>query len=159
MKQSPFDRRVTERMAPGVLCRDGFLGSDRRPLGEIIDADASAVERLGTSHERIAARLAEILDAAMVAFGTPVRVGEALTAVHHEAMGRIPSPWPEGRRFAKGEVELTDTRTGRTVRFTPLSVHLVAAHGFYQGRGSPYRLDPAGLCEMLALGEAADQAE
>jgi hypothetical protein len=158
MKQSPHDRRIVERMAPGVLCRDGFLAPDTRPLGEIIDTDRSTVERLGTSHAEIAGRLAEILDRAAAACGAPVDVGGGLTAVYHEAMGRIPSPWGEGRRFAKGEVELTDA-AGRMLRFTPLSVHLIAEHGFYQGRGSRYRLDPEAACRMLGIGSPAGGEE
>ena len=152
MKQSPEERIITERLAPGVYCRDGFLGTDRRPLSEILDTDSSTVEALGVTHERIAARLADALRTAMRAFGTTVKVGDHLTAVYHEAMGKIPSPFGDGV-FAKGEVELADTRTGERIYVTPLSMHLIAAHGFYQGIGSRYRLDPAMLCGMFDLSE------
>lgn len=139
-------------MAPGVFCRDGFLGTDNRPLEDILDADRSAVESLGTTHERIAAGLAAILDAAMAAQGAEVSVGdgENLRAVYLEAMGRIPSPFGDGV-WPKGEVELTDTRTGGKYFFTPLSVNLIAAHGFYQGRGSRYRIEPDAICRILGI--------
>ncbi len=39
MKTSPEERRIVERMAPGALCRDGFLGDDLRPVREILEAD------------------------------------------------------------------------------------------------------------------------
>ena len=71
------------------------------------------------------------------------------------ALGRIPSPWPGEGVFPKGEVELSDRRSGHTVRYTPLSVHLIEAHGFYEGRGSRYRLEPSEICRMLGLGEAS----
>ncbi|NQT54365.1 hypothetical protein HQ576_20070, partial [bacterium] len=48
----------------------------------------------------------------------------------------------------KGDVELT-TPDGATLRFTALSIHLIRAHGFYQGRGAPYRLEPTQLAELL----------
>jgi len=83
--------------------------------------------------------------------GRPVRIGEHLTAVHREAMGRIPSPWPGEGVFPKGDVELTDRRTGRVLRFTPLSIRLIATHGFYEGRGSRYRLEPAELADALGI--------
>ncbi len=152
MKQSPEEIIITERMAPGVYCRDGFLGTDRRPLSEILDTDRSTVEALGVSQERIAAQLADALKTAMRTFGATVKIGDHLTAVYHEAMGRIPSPFGDGM-FAKGEVELGDTRTGERICITPLSVHLIAAHGFYQGVGSRYRLEPAMLCRMFDLSE------
>ena len=39
MKKSPNEMTLTERMAPGVLSKDGFLGDDDRPLDEIIERD------------------------------------------------------------------------------------------------------------------------
>jgi len=151
MKQTPEERTIAQRMAPGVLCREGFLGPDGRPLGEILDTDNSTVAGLDRTHEQIAARLGEILRQAVAGLGTPVRVGERLRCVYREAMGRIPCPWGRCGTFGKGEAELIDTATGQTVRFTPLSVHLIAAHGFYQGRGSRYRLEPQRICRMLGL--------
>ncbi|HET6427887.1 MAG TPA: hypothetical protein VFJ30_05735 [Phycisphaerae bacterium] len=152
MKQSPADKRITERMAPGVLCREGFLGADRRPLAEILDADRSAVVGLGVTHEQLADRLDEVLRKAVAALGTPVEIRPGLMAVFHEGMGRIPCPWGHGI-FPKGEVELADERTGETLRFTPLSVHLIGAHGFYQGCGSCYRIDPESLVRIFGLSD------
>jgi hypothetical protein len=150
MKQSPDEAAVLARMAPGVLCRDGFLGADARSLREILDADAAEIERLGASHAAVAGRLAEVLEQAQAAFGAPVKAARDLTAVWHEAMGRIPSPWPGSGVFPKGEVELT-AADGRRWRFTPLSVHLIATRGFYQGRGGRYRLEPAELVDILHM--------
>jgi hypothetical protein len=149
MKRSPDLARVVERMAPGVLCRDGFLGTDPRPLEEVLDADRSAVAALGTSHEALAARLQAVYDQARAALGRPVEIRPGLTAVFHEVMGRIPSPWPGDGVFPKGDVELTGAASAAPLRFTALSIALIRAHGFYQGAGSPYRLDPARLAAVL----------
>jgi len=152
MKQTPDEQRIVQRMAPGVLSRQGFLGGDTRPLGEILATDRAAVERLGTTHAEIARVLREAYEQAVLAFGGQVTLaGGRLRAVWREAMGFIPSPWGDGARFPKGEVELTDPQTGRTLRYTPLSIHLIANYGFYQGRPSRYRLEPAELVELLPL--------
>ena len=153
MKQIPEERKIAERMAPGVLCREGFLGADTRPLGEILDADNSTVAGLDLTHEQIAARLGEVLRQAVAGLGTTVRVGQGLTCIHREAMGRIPCPWGRCGTFPKGQAELTEAATGRTLCFTPLSVHLIAAHGFYQGRGSRYRMEPDRLAPVLGMVE------
>ncbi len=151
MKQSPDEKRIRDRMARGVLSHEGFLGTDTRRVSEIIDADAAAADHLGTSVAELAAQLESVLDAAVAALGTPAPVGDRLTATWHEAMGRIACPFGRCGAFPKGDVELTDRETGETVRFTPLSVHLIAEHGFCQGRGSRYRLDPAALARLLSI--------
>lgn len=150
-KQDDADA-IAERMKPGVLSSDGFIGTDPRPLADIIAADGAEVERLGLSHRRVAAALGRALAAAAAGLGTPVALHEHLTAVHREAMGRIPCPFGGCGVFQKGEVELTDSATGEKVVFSPLSVHLVGVHGFYQGRGSRYRLEAAALARLLGPG-------
>lgn len=149
MKLSPEEKQIVDRMGPGIYCRDGFLGSDDRGLSIILDTDRSSLAELGVTKEQIAGRLRMILAAAVGAFGSPVDVGEGLRAVYHEAMGRIPSPFGDGV-FPKGEVELT-AADGATYRFTPLSVYLIGRHGFFQGRGNPYRLEPADIARVLGL--------
>ena len=151
MKQSPSERRVLENMGAGALSREGFLGRDGRPISEILDTDSAAVTELAVTHQLIADRLEEILRAAMADLGRPVRVGSHQTAAYHEAMGRIACPWGCCGVFAKGEVELTDTRDQHIARFTPLSIHLIRAHGFYQGRGGRYRSSPQDLVQRLDI--------
>jgi len=151
VKQSPEIKRIVERMARGVLSRDGFLGDDLRRLEEIIETDRSTVVGLGTSHEALAEKLREALDKARAGLGTRVQLGERLSAVYRETMGRIPCPWGGCGTFPKGEVELTDTSTGEGIVFTALSVHMIASHGFYQGRGSRYRLEPPTLHRLFRL--------
>ena len=151
MKLTPEESRIVERMGSGVLSRAGMLGTDGRQLPEILDTDRATVEALGVTHERIAARLDAIYRQAELAQGAPVEVAEGLQASHVDARGRIPCPWPGCGGFEKGEVALTDARTGWQAFLTPLSIHMIAAHGFYQGRGARYRLEPGELVRRLAL--------
>jgi hypothetical protein len=151
MKLTPSEERIVERMAPGVLCAEGFLGADGRSLGDILAADGRTVESLGLTHERIAAGLDEVMQASLAGFGNPVPVGEGLSAVASDAMGPIACPWGGCGVFAKGEIELTDTNSGKSVRLTPLSVHLIRRHGFYQGKGARYRLEPDELAGMMDI--------
>ncbi len=152
MKLIPDEKKVMERMAPGALCLDGFLGHDRRTLHEIIEADTNTVARLGTTHEAVADKLGEVVRAAMAGLGRPVEIdGGRMTAVFHDGMGHIPSPWADGVVAPKGEIELTVRDTGRVLRFSPLSVLLIRMHGFYEGHGSRYRLDPGELAELFGL--------
>ena len=159
MKPSPQEQQIAERMAPGVLCRDGFLGTDGRFLGEILDTDRSTVEALGLTHAQLAAPLRDVMTEAMARYGNPVTLDRTtrrpaadgtLRAVYREGMGRIPSPFADGL-FPKGEVELTDVETGEALTFTPLSAHLIGEHGFYEGRGGRYRLEPDAVARIFRL--------
>ncbi len=155
-KHSPHELRILERMARGALTREGFLGSDARPLSEILDADRSTVVELGVTHELLAEKLRAILTQAVGALGKPVELEGGLSAVHHEGMGRIACPWGGCGVFPKGEVELVDVRTAKRIYLTPLSVHMIGVHGFYEGRGSRYRLEPRELCRVLRVGPHAE---
>ena len=150
MKLSPKDKKLMELMTPGVLSRDGFLGSDKRPIGEMIDGDRSSVEGLGLANEWIAAKLNEVLQKGIAAMGAPVKIADDLVAVYFESRGRAPCPWGDGS-FDKGHVELKNTRTGGKFLISPIGVHMIAAHGFYQGRGSTFHLNPNKITEILKL--------
>jgi len=151
MKPTPAEAKIAERMAAGVLCRQGFLLGDGRNLRDVLDADGAAVEKLHLTHGAIASRLEEVLAAAIAALGVEVQIAGIGPARFGEAMGRIPCPWGGCGLFAKGEVELTDAAGGRIIRFTPLSVHMIARHGFYQGRRSRYRLEPGRLAKLFDI--------
>ncbi len=138
-----------ERMAPGALTLDGFLGDDTRSLYEIIEADRAQATHVRITPETLAERLQHIQAAAFGGLGRPVLAGAHLTAVYDAAIGRIPCPFGRCGLFEKGEIHVTNTATGETVTFTPLSVHMLKAHGFGQGRGSRYRLDPVHLVRLL----------
>ena len=137
-------------MASGVLSRDGFLGWDSRPLEEIIETDAATVGRLGTHHQELGQELEKIILEARANLGAKVLIGDRFRAVYKEAMGRIPCPWGHCGKFAKGHVELVDTQTGLQIMFTALNVHMITAHGFYQGFGSRYRIEPAEIYQLLS---------
>jgi hypothetical protein len=142
MKRNPSEKRILERMAPGVLSRDGFLGSDARSLGDIIADDAAVLDAAGLSRKAVAAVLQEIFQQAEAGLETTVSFADGqIQAELLEVMGRMPCPFACGTRGRKGVLSI---RFGETsLRITPLSVHLIAEHGFFGGRGNPYRLEPA----------------
>lgn len=143
------DKQFQGRMSAGAMSGSGFLGGDAREVEEIIAADGAAVAAAGLTHQRISAALDAIIRAAFAAQGAPVVIGR-LTAVSRESMGKIPCPWGGCGVFSKGDVEVSDPATGKTLLLSPLSVHLAARHGFYQGVGSPYRIDPADAAAIIS---------
>jgi hypothetical protein len=47
-------------------------------------------------------------------------------------------------------VEAVNLKTGKRLRFTVLGWHLIQAHGFFQGKGSPFRIEPVDLNEFFS---------
>lgn len=137
-------------MAPGVLTIDGFLGSDPRDLIEILEDDDGAVRRCGLTHSRISAALRRLTDAAVGGFGATV-TEDVYEVCACEAMGKLPCPFGHPGLYAKAVIEAQRTDTGHRMTWTALQVHLIEEHGFYEGKGSPYRLDPVELVGFLGL--------
>jgi hypothetical protein len=53
---------------------------------------------------------------------------------------------------------VTHTQTGQSLRWSDLNIHLVEAHGFYEGEGAPFRIDPAALIRLIDV-PAEDQPQ
>jgi hypothetical protein len=66
-----------------------------------------------------------------------------------EVKGRIPCPWPHAGSYAKRVTTMEDTKTGREILWSDLNIHLIAEHNFFEGRGSPFRIDPQKIIEMI----------
>lgn len=137
-------------MQPGALTLEGFLGTDDRDLEEILRADDEAVRDLGLSHARIAAELEELTELAREGFGTPCDKGHFKVVLEEPLGGWVQCPY-EHRRFRKGEVTLTNINNGKSIVWTPMQVHMIGEHGFYEGRGSRYRLEPEEIKKVLEL--------
>lgn len=143
------DKTLRDLLGPTQFSSDGFLGKDTREPEEIIKEDADTLKQVGTTKEKMAAALREVYIQAERAMGNPVHVTEHVKATHHEALGRIPSPYPDDGTFQKGEVLVEDLAAGRSCVITPLSIHLVEKYGFFQGKESKYRIEPKAAMEML----------
>jgi hypothetical protein len=127
---------------PSAFSAEGFMGYDTRSLKEIITDDAAQINELGSSISSIVQALRALYDTAEKALETPVQISPSITAIHYDTRGTIPSPIPGDGTYSKGETHITDTTNGMTIVVTPLSLHLIEAFGFFQGKGSPYRVEP-----------------
>ena len=151
VKQSPELDRIEQNMRPMYLCQGGFLGYERRKLIEILTDDQGTVNSLGLSHGLVAQRLRAITDEARKGLGDPVVVEEKFEVEVQEARGKIPCPWGHPGLYPKTHVKLEKRETGETLVWSDLAIHLIEEHGFYQGKGSPYRLDPPEVKRILGM--------
>ena len=148
MKQNPVDKQVGDSLREGILARDGFLGEDSRPHPQIIQEDAEVLSAMNTTPEALAIRMEALTKAGLKAIGSMVE-SDGYRILVDEYMGRIGCPYRD-HRAAKRNTTVTDGE-GRSLTWTDLSIHLIRAHGFFQGKGSAYRLEPAELAKLLRI--------
>lgn len=151
MKQPPSEGDSLQNFKPSKFSADGFMGNDKRSVEDIVIDDGLKLQELGVTNYIIAAKLKEIYNTAKNALGAQIKIGENLVAQYYESRGKIPSPFRGEGMFEKGEVTISDTRTGQTIVVTSLGIHLIEKHTFFQGNGSRYRLDPQIVVTMLKL--------
>ncbi len=142
-------KHVQEAMLPGVITGDGFLGSDTRPIQDIVAADEQEMAFLDMDFDKLAARMRYLLEAGASRQGTSTIVGGRWRVVSDEVKGEFPSPWNDGL-FHKEQVSVTSLdHPDLTITFNELSLYLIEKHHFFQGRGSPHRLEPSALKAVL----------
>jgi len=137
-------------MEPGRLSRDGFLGNDSRTLQDIIAADLATLQAAGIERENAANLLDELHEAADEALETPKTVCNGQVALlATEVRGRISCPFGCGTRVHKANIRIQ--ARGLDLLLTPLSTHMIRRHGFFQGRGSPFRIEPDDLVTLYRI--------
>jgi hypothetical protein len=149
MKKSPQQDKLEALLRSSKLSACGFLGEDKRSLWEIIDADVAELERLGRNSEELAARMQELTDRAAAALGDWENINEILRVRVDDNRGMIPCPWPHAVRCLKRITTIHHVKTGKTIRWSDLNIHLIKEHGFFEGRGARFRIEPKDLVDMI----------
>lgn len=147
-------------MRPGRFSQGGFLGPSESLIA-VLEQDEATLARLGVTPEQVAARLAALLEQGDQRREHWVRVPPHFSVRVEVWKGFQICPWADpdagqcraggGVRFASADWRLRNTRTSQEVSGPGLLVHLVRAHHFFEGPGSPYRVDPETLCRLLEL--------
>jgi hypothetical protein len=151
MKQTVQMREIQRKMGPGIITRDGFLGEDARNLADILTDDDADVIRLGLSHRDISRRMAELRDAGAAGLGEFAPVKPHFEVRVDSVRGKLPCPFGDPGIFRKTNTTVRNLRLDREITYTDLHIHLISAHGFYEGRGSPFRVEPRTLAEVLEV--------
>lgn len=151
MKQSPELSIAQSNMAPGAITLYGFLGPDDRNLIDIIIEDEGEVNRLGLSNEQIGRRMEELRDQGLRGLGEFIRVEPHFQVRVETVRGKLPCPFGDPGLHGKTNIQVRNEATGKEVVYSDMQIHLIAEHGFYQGRGSMFRLNPSELAETLEI--------
>lgn len=148
MKNTQAERDAYEQMKPGIITAQGFLGTDDRSLADIVEADNEAWRRAGTDPDTAVVFLETMRDRGQRGLGEPTGIDDRWVVTAGDARGVLPCPFHDGT-FHKNSILVVDEKTGKRIVYSDLSIHLLSTHRFCQGRGSPFRLDPETVAEMM----------
>ncbi len=154
MKQTAEMDKVQHNMRPGCITLKGLLGEDRRNLVDILIEDDAEVKRLGTTHEAIAVRMQEFRDAGVQGLGESITVQGRYEVRVDSVRGKLPCPFEDGV-VQKTFIQVKNLALDLTITYTDLHIHMIKEHGFYEGRGSSFRLPPQDLVEILDVAPSA----
>jgi len=145
-------------MRPGVRSEvgstAGFLGPDEKLLDILAADNRYVVEERGLTHQELAKHL-HVLGA----IGRQHRYQgkEQVTVLYHGRRFRIEatvykgyqeSPFYDDTR-TDTDVTVVNLTNGKKLWYSLLVPHLVERYGFYEGKGTRYRLEPQKALELL----------
>ena len=149
MKESPQTRKLEQMLRSSKLVAGGFMGTDSRSVAEIIDADTCELTKLGYTAEQITSRMQAITNTAKAGLGNWVRIDDKCQAVVAEARGFTICPWPHSGHCAKRVTTVEQLDSNQAIHFSDLNIHMIAEHGFFEGKGSPFRIEPEKLVAVI----------
>lgn len=156
MKQTPEFDKIQQQMKKGVITLDGFLGDDTRSLVDIIASDTLTVHTLKTTCKAIAERMEYFKERGLAGLADFVAVDGNFEVKVDSVRGLLPSPFGGKGMYGKINTTVVNKKLGRTIVYTDLHIHFIADHCFFEGKGSPFRLEPEDLVAVLEVQKADD---
>jgi hypothetical protein len=149
MKLSPNDKLIQDKMKAGVLTADGFLGSDKRNFRDIIAEDMKIVNTFDRSLHEIADRMQYLMEKSFLSYDGSIVVDKDYEVEYKSYRGVLLSPFPRAGRFGKATIKVTNMKNNMSVVWTPLHVHFIRDYGFFEGKGSRFRIEPEMLYKAI----------
>jgi hypothetical protein len=149
MKETPKEKKIQKNLQPGQFSIEGFLGTDKRHYTQIICADRVALDKLNLTTKMIADRLEYFSEAAFESFHDSVIIDEKFEVSHESFRGKLICPFGHPGVYRKGLIRLKNLENSIEISWTPLSIHLIREHCFFEGIGSIHRLEPSVLKQAI----------
>ena len=149
MKETPLEKKIHNNMKAAVMSINGFLGKDNRHFHEIVEKDCAILEKLGKTGEEIAQRMQYFTDKAFDNYMGASLIDEIYEVNYSTVRGKMQCPFAHRGLFRKGSVTLENKQNGIKLCWTPLNIHMIREHNFFEGEGSEHRLNPEDLVKGL----------
>jgi hypothetical protein len=149
---------LEDRMRPGIgasRSQAGFLGKDESLLKVLAADNRYVVDELGSTHQELAKHLHVLGTVGRLQFRNGQQYREftyhgrrfkviKFTATH----GTQPSPFNDGT-WTQNDAIIQNRDSGKTLGFSLLVPFMIERYGFYEGKGTSYRVDPRKVVEVL----------
>jgi hypothetical protein len=141
-------------MRPGALSRGGFIGKDEKLLGVLAMDNRYVVEERKLTHQELGRHL-RILGGIGLKLKAVAKKSEPF--LYHGrrfqvsvavSRGSQPSPFEDDTKSG-ANATLFNLDNGKNLQYALLVPEMIERYGFYEGKGTPYRVDPRRILEVL----------
>ncbi|NLG06465.1 MAG: hypothetical protein GX559_02070 [Candidatus Pacebacteria bacterium] len=143
-------------MRPGASSGAGFLGNHESLIEVLVD-DNETVLGLGLTHQQLANFLRKIASAPVEKklgqyeqYEVVDVDGKKFARAVERVRGIQQSPFNDGT-LTNADYKVINLETGASISYSGLSPEMVHRYGFYEGKGTSYRLDPKLVAETAEL--------
>lgn len=149
MKETPKDKKIHKNLLPGQMSIEGFLGRDKRSFSEIISTDQAVLDRLDITIKMIADRLQYFTDSAFESYDGSIIIDEKYEVKYQSFRGKLICPFGHSGVYRKGLITLKNIEKNIEISWTPLNIHMIQDHCFFEGKGSAHRLEASILKDAI----------
>ncbi len=122
---------------------------------DVLAADDATVEKLGLTHEQISDRIEYFINAVN---NYPTKSGKIIDKKFKVSgtawRGDQACPWGDIKprsNYSNMDFVVENLKLKKSIFFPGLIVHLIRKHHFYEGKESPYRIDPKLAAQVLEI--------
>lgn len=139
-------------MRPGNLSTAGFLAKEERLLDVLAADNRYVVEELGLTHQQLARHLLVLGAVAVKEAGKePKEIayhGRRYKVQATRFRAFVKSPFEDGTK-TNDEVTVENLGNGKKLTYSLLVPVMIERYGFYEGKGTRFRVEPRALVDIL----------
>jgi hypothetical protein len=149
------------------ISQEGFLGENEKLLDIMADDNSFVVDEKGLSHQQIALPLLEARRAVENYRSLTRKIpwpkkrenfvvqfkynGSNYIIQEYGWLGYQQSPFGNDGLMGSIDFTITNVETGEKLVFSELAIDLIYHYGFYEGKQTPYRVEPARLIHFFNI--------
>jgi hypothetical protein len=147
---------LEKAMRPGAASRAGFLGKDEKLLDVLAADNDFVVDVMGLTHQELA-RPMRLFGAIAQKHGVNLPRGKGYEFTYNGrkykvsavlARGFQESPFEDGTK-TNCNATVWNLTNGKKVEYSLLVPEMIVRYGFYEGKGTPYRVEPRAVLEVF----------